>query len=806
MSTETPPHAFQAAFGITGPLVDGVLARLETVLQRDPYWFPVRHHSPACAFHIEGVIKRRKPQVVFLEGPSEGTDLIPHITDAKTRPPIAIYSSFRTSSPAGTDSPGSESQAPQRYSSWFPLLSFSPEYVAMTAAKRLGAEVVFIDLPHFALERGDAPKTAIQTVERESGRLITESGFFAALARAGGYRSWDEAWDTLFEVRPFPSAESFRRELALFCAAARATASPDGINAQRTLERERFMKAAIASHLRRVSIDPKSAIVVSGGFHMFHDEADVLPPPPLPAGTLYTTVVPFSYPRVSTLSGYAAGNRAPRFYERLFESLKSRAPHDLTKTHAVDVLREARKRGEPVSAADGISVAHTAVLLARLRGRDTPVLDDVNDALLTCCCKGNPAETAQHLLRAMTEIALGTKTGRVTPAVARLPLLQDFHDRLEETGLGALTSNDQPLELRLDLRDPVDSRKSAFLHRCRVIGVPIGRFEHGGEAALFREFWTLRWNPGIEASLIEQAACGDSVETAAASCLKDKMRLLGHSSGAVCRLALDASSLAIPGLISEVEPLCRTAIEQDGRALSLCNALGSLLLLQATLAARTEPHEFLNDILSRSFDRACLSMGDLISAPPLQHEEVLEGVRTLTHAVLGQNRPGLDRGLFVTQLQQAAVTARHPFLRGVFMGFLSELQEIEPGRLAEELASLALSPSNEMVEAGDLLDGMLAASRTSIVLGGDAFVEAIDKLLRAVEWEAFMIMLPKLRAAITRIDSRAASGFAQKVARKYGLQPGDTFKHLPRALNILAVRLDEETSRIMESWKLWPKN
>ena len=43
------------------------------------------------------------------------------------------------------------------------------------------------------------------------------------------------------------------------------------------------------------------------------------PPPDLPSGTVYTSVVPYSFFHVSELSGYAAGNRAPQFYQALWD-------------------------------------------------------------------------------------------------------------------------------------------------------------------------------------------------------------------------------------------------------------------------------------------------------------------------------------------------------------------------------------------------------------------------------------------------------------------------------------------------------
>src|ERR1700722_8644533 len=72
-----------------------IRARCDAVLGEPLFWFPVRHHSPAVARHLEKALLKRKPKIVFIEGPSEANHLIPHIVDPKTRPPVAVYTSYR---------------------------------------------------------------------------------------------------------------------------------------------------------------------------------------------------------------------------------------------------------------------------------------------------------------------------------------------------------------------------------------------------------------------------------------------------------------------------------------------------------------------------------------------------------------------------------------------------------------------------------------------------------------------------------------------------------------------------------------
>ena len=179
-----------------------VQRQVDAVLADPLYWFPVRHHSPTTARHLAAAIAERKPKMVFIEGPFEASELIPFVVDAKTEPPVAIYSSYRdddnTLGLAGVASPAAD--IPARFSVWYPLTAYSPEYVAMKTAAAIGADVVFIDLPHHALIK---PRTQEEQPAKrppaapDDDRLITTSGFYQQLTAAAGFKSWDECWDTL---------------------------------------------------------------------------------------------------------------------------------------------------------------------------------------------------------------------------------------------------------------------------------------------------------------------------------------------------------------------------------------------------------------------------------------------------------------------------------------------------------------------------------------------------------------------------------------------------------------------------------
>jgi hypothetical protein len=789
--------------------------RVDEVLTDPLYWFPVRHHSPTTARHLRAAITARKPKVVFIEGPYEANDLIPHITDAATSPPIAIYSSYRDDSNVlGLN--GHMSAAPDipaRFAAWYPMTPYSPEYVAMKTAATIKAEVVFIDLPHHALVQRHVPDPAGQAPPREppqatpnEDRLITSSGFYRALAAAAGFKSWNEAWDTLFENPHSTDVEQFRRELATFCCASRATADHAAEHAEGTVERERHFLRVINETLAARKVKPEQAMVVCGGFHLFLNRADTTPPPECPDGTVYTSVVPYSYFRISEMSGYGAGNRAPQFYDTCFRLVDAGRARDIAMEHAIAVLRNMRKAGDPLSTADAISVTHHAGMLAGLRGRAFPTLDDIDDALVTCCCKGNPKEEGQKLRTAMDAAGIGNAIGKVTSKLGRLPIVNDFHTQLSDLELGEVMGKEKRMTAKLDKRDTQGGRRSAFLHRVAYLKVPFAALAgEGGDfsGTIFREQWDLKWDPRTEPVLIEQNLYGDTVEAAALSRLQEAMARAGTNAGQTCARLLDAVNMDLPGLVAAAEGVCGTAIDTDPSFVSQATALTALGRLDQYAAFRGLSRTRLEELLVRCYDRACFALPNAIAVPQEEQNGVVSALISVAD-VVQRDSGRYDRDLFAEAARNAADATPVPFLRGAFLGLLCEIRVLPACALAAEVAGLAQAATDVMVTAGDLLDGMLAVSRTSLLLGADALVAAVDDLLKAAEWDPFLVMLPRLRAAVERLSNAQKDSLAATVARRYGLGKAEEVRAMSGSLSATAMvaRLDAAVAGVLKNWPL----
>jgi hypothetical protein len=255
--------------------------------------------------------------------------------------------------------------------------------------------------------------------------------------------------------------------------------------------------------------------------------------------------------------------------------------------------------------------------------------------------------------------------------------------------------------------------------------------------------------------------------------------------------------------VQAAEEACGTAIDADPVFVSQAVALRALGRLEQYAAFRGLNRDRLEELLVRCYDRTCFALPDSATAPEEEQNSVVEALIAVAE-VVQRDSGRYDRNLFAGAARSAAAQTPAAFLRGAFMGLLCEIRELPASALAAEVEGLARASADVMVTAGDLLDGMLAVSRTSLLLGADALVAAVDNLLKAAEWDPFLVMLPRLRAAIERLNQSQKSSLAATVAKRYGLAGSDDLRALSGTLaaTALVARLDAATAAVLKHWPL----
>ena len=213
---------------------------------QDVVFFPVRHHSPVCASMVAELIRLTKPAAVLIEGPS---DFNPHLNELLLDHslPIAIYSYFRVGQGHGSGA-------------YYPFCEYSPEWIAMRAAREVGAEYAFIDLPWIETAPLDRTEHRYADAEMRHGKYI------AALCSRLQVDDFNELWDRLVESDLELDLGEFLSRVHGFCLNTRL----DDISVSRAdAVREAFMASEIRRHQQRL-IDQQVTgpiVVVTGGYH-----------------------------------------------------------------------------------------------------------------------------------------------------------------------------------------------------------------------------------------------------------------------------------------------------------------------------------------------------------------------------------------------------------------------------------------------------------------------------------------------------------------------------------------------------------
>lgn len=540
------------------------------------FYFPVRHHSPVCAWHIRNWILENKPAAVLIEGPESITAKVELLASEECLCPVAVYTSFidRKNRVASIISPkdsvNSEDLEPKvegpeeesagktrrrddfaRFAGFYPFCDYSPEMVAVRTGVASGAKVRFIDLEYGeqvlhkfkesfkTADTGDED-AGVRVKELTSDSHLKHSQYINSLVERMGCRDFDEMWDHLFESSINRlDTNSFVERLATYCALARLDYSEEDLRLDGTLAREQCMAANIRDELdilEKAGIKGK-VLVVTGGFHTAVLPDLVSCSVKRPKSVKFaddeagTWLMRYSYDRLDSKTGYSAGMPSPAFYEKMWQlsegEVKDRQPaFAAVEELAAEIYTEIswitrdKKYSSKITTPDTIAAVEMTRQLALLRGHRFPLREDILDSIRACFIKGEIHIEGRAVMELVHKNLAGDRVGRVPAGTELPPIVKDF---LEEAGrLNLPVDSLNPKEVTLDLYKEEKHRQgSRLLHRLVLLSIPYARylsgpdFVQGRRLDLVRELWSVTWSPVVESALIEASVYGFTVEEAA---------------------------------------------------------------------------------------------------------------------------------------------------------------------------------------------------------------------------------------------------------------------------------------------------
>jgi Family of unknown function (DUF5682) len=781
---------------LTTTELDAVLDQLQT---SDCIYFPIRHHSPACAWHVARLIREMRPAAILVEGPNSFTQFIPTILDSKTRTPIAIYTHFIDTSrkiyqPAANEpDPG-----PARFAAYYPFCDYSPELVALRVGSKIGARLRFIDLEYADqilaehTSREQLGKPRIESLMRETH--LQQSTYLHELARRSGCRDFNEMWDHLFEASfRSRSSSSFMREFATYCFFTRRDTAAGWLNGDGTTAREEAMAASIAEE-RKLLTSGEKILIVTGGFH------SVVLPQLVAAGTKQTSspssaqgsvqqsVIRYSFEQLERLNGYASGMPSPDYYNRLWASFEKgdSDPHATVATAILVEIGALTRRKDmqlSLSTADEIAALQQAQLLAALRGHPGPTREDILDGVRSCFVKGSMDAEGAVLMGIVGHVLTGKDIGEVPASAGVPPIVSSFRKEAERARLDISDSLKKRLSLEIYRKDR-HRRTSRLLHCLSFLDVPFATLLAGPDfvrgAGLYRihEHWQYGWSPMTESSLIDAAVYGSTIDEASANRLREAINQLeqegkGRSAKAAVSMLVHACRMGLHRHVDKLLALITAKISDEPSFVEAVGAANQLLLLWKSREP-LEAHSLkeVPELLRASYLRSCYLVAGLAQCPEEELVATLDSlasVRELLEAASSIEL--LDEEVFWEAAARVLTVNNqaHPSYStvcGAIGGLLFSTGRMDQAQLDELVVGYLIGLTDSQKRVG-FLRGLLKTCREA-AWQNLQLIHSLDEIIASWDEEEFITSLPSLRLALADLTPRETDKVAARVASLHG--------------------------------------
>lgn len=764
-------------------------------------YFPIRHHSPACAWHVARLIREHQPASILIEGPEALDEYIPDLAAEDTVAPVALFTQFIDRKKITLPKPAEEAETkvlltPPRYAAYYPLCDYSPELVAIREGKKIDARLAFCDLNYadqIVVESHDST-TWDRMDSLLDERHLTQNEYLVELARRRGCRDTNELWDRVFECDLRGNdTKGFMEKVAAYCHFARCNTVPETLETDGTLARETRMAQIIQKELTRLKRrkETRPLLVVTGGFHTpplalkTADTKAKLPELDLTEDEALTAIIRYSFPQLDALNGYSAGMPSPLYYQRLWQrnATDETDPLEaLSRELLVELPQRTReaKLAQTLSTADAIAAHHHACSLAQFRGNPGPMREDVLDGIRSSFVKGSLDAEGEMVLDLALQIMCGDAVGSLPPSARIHPLVRDF--QYQANGLGLKLDSAVPKETALEIYRRDRHVRISRLFRCLdFLDVPFARLTAGPDfiagtgLELQIEHWTHTWSPQTDSSLIAAAIHGTSITDAVIGKLQARQQQIeaeGGDAGATHAVALlvTCCRLGIGGFAKEFMPhvLAKLQSESDfGECMIATTQINLLHRHRSPL--ETDQQLNFTSLLTAAYHRCCHLVSELRHCPEDRVAPVLELLPAIREVLLpGSGEEVLDPSLFwIAAKSILNESGLPPTLSGGLHGLLYTAGELNQDDILEGIAASLLSADRNGPCIARFLHGLFALSR-DLTWQSRELMQAIDNILQGWNDAEFHEALPHLRLAFTQHTPQETNQVAKLVSELTG--------------------------------------
>ncbi|NOR63796.1 MAG: hypothetical protein GQ535_15065 [Rhodobacteraceae bacterium] len=722
------------------------------------FFAPVRHHSPACAWAVQQMVREIRPKTVLVEAPHDFAHIIPHLIHPDTKPPVAIAGLLDQK-----DGP--------RLAAYYPFCAHSPEYVALKEGAEIGAQLRFIDQPSEA-KMGKARALVDEAV-------FDGSDFVSALAKKTGCRDGFELWDHLFETRlGTANWQDFLLDVGVYCAGLRASTPGSVLQESGDLAREGFMARQIAS----VEKGQKPVLVVVGGFHVPAlvglqqpvKAAEIKPP------KAQSYLIRYGYKELDALNGYAAGLPQPAYYETLWNNAQTARGTPDWQAVAGGIVQEfasqMRKEGHGIALPAMVEMLRSADALSKLRGRPGVMRHDLIDALKSALLKGEASGRDAWTERFVLFLR-GHSLGEICEGTGQPPLVADAMQRAKAFRFDV--SDGQRRARSLDIRrKPRHLAASQFSHAMALLDTGFAARQSGPDfinavqTGLLFENWHYAWSPQVEGMLIQAAIHGDTIPDACAGALLAERVALVEDGRAndiealvvlLKRGLLAGVGAPLTALVGEVEKAIRISADFERAAMAM-QALHTIEVSRGPLGLPDTVS--VQGAMRVAFERVVFLCDDLANAPDETLPAKLAALRLITEFLRSDGASAFDVQVFDEALDRVAAANPPAEILGAVLVIGLQSGKRAPDDLVRAMRGQFNGAFLSNESKVGFLRGMLEIS-ASILWSIPSLLEELDRFLSGLEDLTFLELLPHLRLALTRLSPRQSDQLAEILADRF---------------------------------------
>lgn len=737
--------------------------------------FPIRHHSPACSYHLRKVIEDYKPEVILIEGPENAKELISDLVKEGNQPPFCIYLSY-------DDQKGFLGELGGKYRAYYPLLAYSPELNALLEAKKQSIPCEFIDLPYHEKLYNQQDRIKNLGKSKEEDRLFTISDYYKSLSKKMNCRSFNELWEKLFELSAMEKPTlDFVESLFTYCYFSRRMTPLEELVTFGDLAREMHMKERIQEAKKCY----KKILVVTGGIHTIalttccnkqideNQEAKqeevlrriegVSPP---------TYLMPYSFEESDQAKGYSAGMIYPYFYQKVWQFVgkKKKNPYEETVlSFIINVAGEMRKK-QAVSITDEMQSFCMAKGLANLRDKANCGVFELIDAVQSSFIKGERNAYYEPVLEHLFKLLTGMEMGSIKDTQYIPPIVGDFWDKCKAYHISTQTTLGK--ETKLDVLSNEEHRqKSYFFHQMSYLETGFCTYEKGLDdhvgigRILLRERWKYRYTPKVQAVLIDQCVYGGTIREVCIYLLTKGMKGTYQTAQSISQHLLEAEKMGIDELYGALSKYLMGVLGEDMDFLSVAQCFENL-------GSIAEPIKDLKQLQVYNLKRIGTLIPTISSASKDQEDELCNKFKYVyeyfieissSEAVIEEEKDWL--ALLENLFQD---TAANSALVGTVAGVLLRRHKLNLEKVMDKFGWYLQGSQVAKKQAAGFLKGFFKIAKDTLFIE-PKMLELIDAILKETNGDEFLEILPDLRLAFTYFLPFEIDKIAKQVGHLYGI-------------------------------------